>query len=155
MAKASVKSKEIKAEVAEQPIVEEKATVTQPEGLKWDGNNNLKKVGVKTKCIVIDKYNRWHENVPIDLQGRDTSEYTWNYYGSQFPVLVQVKDMLIPYIHADAVGESSSRLWKAANPEGFRNTFKHTNSMLQKIQIGLMVALVLGILFLIFILINQ
>lgn len=155
MAKASTKTKEVKTEVIEQPIVEEKATVTQSEGIQWDGNNKPLKVGTKTKCIVIDKYGRWHENVLLDLQGRDPSEYTWNYYGAWYPVLVQVKDMLIPYVHADAVGESSSRLWKAANPEGFKNTFRHTNNMLQKIQIGLMVLLVLGIFFLIFILINQ
>jgi hypothetical protein len=152
--------KRIESTVIEKPQVVEPVPQLQPEAqtneIHWNDKKQNVKVGTKTKCIVIDKYNRWHEDVMLDLKGRDTSEYSWCYYGTWFPVLVEQKDgLILPYIHTDAVGESSNRLWKAANPEGFKNTFKHTNSMMQKIQLGLMVAVVLGIFGLIFVLINQ
>ena len=108
------------------------------------------------RCLVIDQLEHWHDNALVDLKGLDTTAYTWGYYGVNLPVLVEQKDgSLLPFHLPDTVGESSNRLYKATHPEGFRATFRHRSNLLQKIQIGLMVALVLGLFGIMFILINQ
>lgn len=121
----------------------------------------IKRPPVKTKttivqCIVIDLQDHWNDQAMVDLKGADTSGFTWGYYGTWLPVLVeQVDHSLKPYYHTDYAGESSNRLFKAANPDGFRATFRHRSNLLTKLQVGLMVALVLGLFFIMFILINS
>lgn len=108
------------------------------------------------RCIVIDKDDHWHQEAQVDLKGMDASGFMWGYYGQVLPVLVEmVAGTLTPWFLPDAAGESSNRLFKAAHPDGFKATFKHKNTMLQKIAIGLMVALVLGLVFIMYILINN
>ena len=122
----------------------------------WKLTTNKKAKSTIVPCIIIDKYNHWHGGAKVDLKGRDTTAFTWGYYGTQYPVLVEQKDgLLIPFYLPDSAGESSNRLYKGAHPDGFKATFKHKSSILQKIQIGLMVGLVIGIFVLIYILINQ
>lgn len=107
------------------------------------------------KCIVIDRADHWHQNAMIDLKGKDTTAFTWGYYGFDYPILVEKEDgSLKPFYLPDSAGESSNRLYKGANPDGFRATFKHRSSLLQKLQVGLMVALVLGLFGIMFVLIN-
>ena len=139
---------EIELEWIEPPKPEDKP-------LEWQKKEYKVKTTV-VKCIVIDRYNRWHEGIPVELNGRDTTGYSWGYYGENYPVLVETDTgKLKPWHLHDTVGESSNRLYKASNPEGFRNTFKHRSSILQKIQVGLMVALVLGLFFLMFVMISS
>lgn len=158
------KETENPAEVQE-PVISEPApveTIQQPEVqtdiLTWHSDKpaptNKPKAPIKTRCIVIDKYNRWFEGVPLDLKGWDTSEFEWGYYGSRYPVLVEKNGILMPYLHTDIVSESSTRLWKAAHPEGFRNTFKHTNSTMQKVAIGLMAGILIAMIVLIYAMAN-
>lgn len=149
------------------------ATAPEP-AVKWDGKDKpvqvqgkepawLKKsrLPVKTtvrRCIVIDKDDHWHQEAQVDLKGVDATEFTWGYYGQLLPVLVEQKDqpgLLKPFHLPDAAGENSNRLFKAANPDGFRARFRRKSPLLQKIQVGLMVALVLGLFFIMFILINN
>jgi hypothetical protein len=121
----------------------------------------VKKVPAKVKttvkrCIVIDKDDHWHQEAMVDLKGVDTTAFTWGYYGVQLPVLVEdFEGNLHPWYFRDQAGENSNRLYKAANPEGYKATFRHRNTLLQKIQVGLMVVLVLGLFFLMFVLINN
>ena len=123
---------------------------------EWKLTKGKKVKSTVVSCIVIDKYDHWHGGAKVDLKGIDATAFTWGYYGSQFPVLVEQKDgTLLPFYLPDAAGESSNRLYKGAHPDGFKATFKHKSSILQKIQIGLMVGLVIGIFVLIYILINQ
>lgn len=128
---------------------------TEADNLVWKRKPEVV-LTTMVSCVVIDRFSRWHEGVKVDLHGMDTTGFTWGNYGSSFPVLVEDDGgKLQPWYLPDTVGESSNRLYKAANPEGFRNTFKHRSTMLHKIQVGLMVALVLGLFFLMFILTNQ
>jgi hypothetical protein len=102
---------------------------------------------VKTACIVIDWRLRWHQGVMVDLKGIDTSAFKWGYYGQNLPVLIQRSPnskILTPFYLSDVVGESPNRLYKGANPDGFRATFKHRASLLHKIQVGLMAAIAGG-----------
>lgn len=123
---------------------------------EWKKDKSGKAKSTVVPCIVIDKNDHWHGGAKVDLKGRDPTAYTWGYYGTQYPVLVEQRDgALMPFYLPDAVGENSNRLYKGAHPEGFRATFKHTSSILQKVQVGLMVALVLGIFLLMYVLINQ
>jgi len=129
--------------------------------VKTDSEWLLKKPPTKVKttvvkCIVIDKTDHWHADAQVDLQGKDTSGFSWGYYGASYPVLVEAENgILLPFYLPDAAGESSNRLFKGANPDGFRATFRHRSNLLQKLQVGLMVVLVLGLFFIMFILINQ
>lgn len=141
-------------EIKSMPVLDIKTKVEEPEPLTWVKKNGKKKTSLPL-CIIIDKYNRWHEKVPVNLGNINPLPFTWGYYGNQFPVLVEKNDKLEPYLHSDMVGESCNRLYKAGQPDGFKNTFKHTNSLLQKIQLGLMVIIVIAIFFLIYILINR
>lgn len=131
------------------------APSTDPE---WKRKGAGKVKTTVRRCIVIDREDHWHQEAQVDLKGIDATAFTWGYYGQQLPVLVESKDkagVLNPWYFQDAAGESSNRLYKGAHPDGFKSTFKHRTSMLQKIAIGLMVALVLGLFFIMFILINQ
>ena len=125
-----------------------------------DGPDWIRKTPAKVKttirqCIVIDLHNRWDDRALVDLKGMDTYGFSWGYYGFWYPVLVEQEDHILkPYYHTDTAGESSNRLFKAANPDGFRATFRHRSNILTKLQVGLMVALVLGLFFIMFILIN-
>ena len=148
-------------ELKSMPVLDVKAEVKVPESkvsesLTWAKKNGKKKskTGL-TNCIVIDKFECWHENVPVNLGDINPLPFTWGYYGRRYPVLIEKNDKLVPYAHSDMVGESCNRLFKAGHPDGFKNTFKHTNSLLQKIQLGLMVIIVIAIFFLIYILINR
>lgn len=144
-------------EAAPGPDLEWKDRDKSPEdrSLEW----KKKDVKIKTtviRCLVIDRNDRWHENAQVDLHDTDTGGFTWGYYGTSYPVLVEDDEgKLHPWYLPDAVGESSNRLYKGANPEGFRNTFRHRSTTLQKIQVGLMVVLALGLFFIMFVLINQ
>lgn len=121
----------------------------------WKRKKPAKAKTTFVRCILIDKYDHWHQNAMIDLKGKDTSAFTWGYYGVDYPVLIEQPDgQLFPFYLPDDAGESSNRLYKGAHPDGFRSTFKHRNSLLQKIQIGLMVGLVLGLFGIMFVLIN-
>jgi len=106
---------------------------------------------VLTPCIVIDKYGKWYNGVRVDLKGQDASDFTWGYYGSYCPVLIEKEGKLAPYYHSDIAGESSHRLYNASHPEAYHGAFKHRHNLMQKIQIGLMVGVVLGLFFLIYV----
>lgn len=126
------------------------------EGAEWKKRVTTTKKTTDVRCIVIDKNDRWHQEAVVDLKGIDTTPFTWGYYGPNLPVLVEDDEgQLHPWIFKDQAGESSNRLYKAANPSGYKATFKHRYTLMQKIQVGLMVALVLGLFFLMFILINN
>jgi hypothetical protein len=139
------------------PIVtQEKPQVNTDDSLSWMRKKPAKSKGTIVNCIVIDKDNHWNPDAKVDLKGMDTSSFTWGYYGTSYPVLLENKNgELEPFYLPDAAGESSNRLYKGANPEGFRATFRHKSSLLQKIQVGLMVALVLGLFFLMYVLVNN
>lgn len=152
----------LEAPQAAKPFVEPETAKQKPkeetitEGPEWKKKSSDKQKTTVVKCIVIDKKNHWHTGADVDLKGADTAAYTWGYYGATYPVLVEdEKGMLNPWYLPDAVGESSTRLYKGANPEGFKATFKHRSNMMQKLQIGLMVAVVLGLFFLMYILISH
>lgn len=139
-------------------VQEPKIEAPEPAAVKTYEWKRKEAVAPKTtvkRCIVIDKDDHWHTGTPVDLQGIDTTGFTFGYYGTRYPVLVENDaGELEPFYLPDAVGESSNRLFKGANPDGFRSTFKHRSSLLSKIAVGLMVALVLGLFFIMFILIN-
>ena len=121
----------------------------------WERKQSAKPKTTVVRCLVIDKENHWHAEARVDLKGADTANYTWGYYGSGYPVLIeQPNGDLQPFHLPDVVGESSNRLYKAANPDGFRASFKHRGNLLQKIQTGLMVALILGLFAICYILIG-
>lgn len=145
------------AEVLEPEAVADQdkpVAVTAPSKLIWQKVPSKART-TNARCIIIDRYNRWHEDALVNLHGIDTTGFTWKYYGTNYPILTEDSNgNLKPWYFKDAVGESSNRLHKAAKPEGFKNTFKHKSTRLQKIQIGLMVALVLGLFFLIFVMIQ-
>lgn len=123
--------------------------------IKWQ-KPVIKRRSSSTMCIVVDKFNNWHDNQMVDLGDRDVKNFSWNYYGTWLPLLVEDQNgELRPFYLSDAVGDSPGRLFKAAHPEGWRATWKHVKSVLQKVLLGLMVAVVLGTFFLIFLLINQ
>lgn len=124
----------------------------------WKRKDAAKVKTTVRRCIVIDREDHWHQEAMVDLKGVDATAFTWGYYGQSLPVLIESAEksgVLNPWYFQDAAGESSNRLFKGANPDGFKSTFKHRSNLLQKIQIGLMVALVLGLFFIMFILINQ
>jgi hypothetical protein len=124
-------------------------------GFKWARKAPPEKKTTIVRCIVIDKDHYWHTNTPVDLDGKDSSGYTWGYYGTNYPVLVEQEDgKLEPFYLPDAAGESSNRLYKGANPDGFRSTFRHRGNLLAKIQIGLMVTLVISLFFIMFLIID-
>jgi len=124
--------------------------------LEWKKKKTASPKTTVVKSIIIDRNDRWHESASVDLHGMDASAFTWGYYGTSYPVLVEDNaGKLQPFYLPDAAGESSNRLYKGANPEGFRNTFKHRSTILQKIQLGMMVVLCLGLFFLIFVFVNQ
>lgn len=147
-------SKKQNKATAKPEAVQQTQEAAKPEAgdLEWK-RKAVKSNSTTVKCIVIDRNDRWHEAAEVDLHGMDTTQFTWGYYGSSYPVLVEDETgKLSPWYLPDLAGESCDRLYKGANPEGFRNTFKHRSTTLHKIQVGLMVALVAGILFLIYIL---
>jgi hypothetical protein len=134
------------------PDVSPPVPKTDPEWLK---KSPAKVKTTVVRCIVIDKADHWNGEAQVDLHGADTTAYAWGYYGVQLPVLVEAPDgALRPFYLPDAAGESSNRLFKGANPDGFRATFRHRSNLLQKLQVGLMVALVLGLCFIMYILIG-
>jgi hypothetical protein len=147
--KVAVPVEEIKA----MPVLDVKAEIKEPEPIPWVKKNGKKKSAL-TPCIVIDKFKHWHENAMINLGDIDLLPFTWGYYGKRLPVLTEKNNKLEPYLHSDMVGESCNLLYKMGHPDGFKNTFKHVNSLLQKIQIGLMVAIVLGIFGLIYVMVS-
>lgn len=140
--------------------VQDQAAANAPPPLEttpsWVKKTPAKVKTTVVRCIVIEQADHWHNEAQVDLKGMDTSAFSWGYYGVNLPVLVEQKDRTLkPFYLPDAAGESSNRLFKGANPDGFRATFKHRSNLLQKIQVGLMVALVLGLFFIMFILINN
>lgn len=139
--------------VEERPATE---TVGQPDFTpEWIKRPSTRPKTTVAQCIVIDLNNRWNEKAMVDLKGADTSGYSWGYYGVQLPVLVEQTDgSLKPFHLPDEAGENSGRLYKASHPEGYRAAFKHRSNLLQKIQLGLMVALVLGMFFISYVLIS-
>lgn len=148
--------KPLSEELKTMPILDVKTEVTgvkESEPFTWVKKNGKKKIGLPL-CIIIDKFERWHENVPVNLGDINPLPFTWGYYGKRCPVLIEKGNKLIPYVHSDVVGESCNRLFKAGHPDGFKNVFKHRSNLLQKIQIGLMVIIVIAIFFLIYILIS-
>ena len=121
----------------------------------WDRpGKKIKTKDGKVMCTIISK-GTWYENQKINPDGLFLDECQWGYYGDKRPYLIENEGKLTPYEHCDVVGESPSRLYKGANPEGWRGTWTHRSKWMQKVKIGLMVAVVLGIFFLIFILISQ
>lgn len=131
-------------------------TAAKDKNLEWKKLPEKKQSSTVVSCIVIDRWDRWHTGTKVDLHGIDTTGFSWGYYGSTYPVLVEDNNgKLRPWYLPDAAGESSSRLYKGANPEGFRNTFRHHSTLMQKLQVGLMVALVFGLFFIMFILTQQ
>jgi hypothetical protein len=141
-----------------QPVVLSPARpTTTASSIEWNAPKiKVSKKPKLTECIVIDKDGKWHENTKLDLKGQDMSECTWGYYGKRFPVLVETKGGLKPYIPQDHTGaESPHRLFIAAKSSGYKAYMRIDNSLLRKIQIGMMALLVIGILFLIYILINR
>ena len=142
--------------------VQDQAEAITPDQLEhkeatvWRKKTPAKVKTTIVRCIVIDQRDHWHNDAQVDLKGMDTSTYTWGYYGLNLPVLIeQVDGSLKPFYLPDLAGESSNRLYKGANPDGFRSTFKHRSNLLQKLQVGLMVTLVLGLFIIMFILINN
>lgn len=139
--------------IKEMPKLDVKASPAEP--MVWVKKNG-KKHAALTPCFIIDKNNKWHNSVPINLGDINPEPFTWGYYGVRRPLLIENGDKLEPYyVQMDLVGESCNRVYKAGHPDGFKNTFKHTSSLLQKIQIGLMAVIVIAIFFLIYILINR
>jgi len=132
---------------------------TAGEGIVRDDWKKKKTAKLKTtvvRCVVIDRADHWHQDAMIDLKGKDTTAFTWGYYGVDYPILVEQEDgSLKPFYLPDVAGESSNRLFKGANPDGFKATFKHRGNLLQKLQVGLMVALVLGLFGIMFVLIGM
>jgi len=114
------------------------------------------KAEVKTACIVIDSKNQWHQDEMIALGDRDVADCKWGYYGKRYPVLIEKGGYLIPYIPKDDVGiESPHRLFIAAKSAAYKMYMRIDSDLLKKIQIGLMALLAIGVLFLIYILVNQ
>jgi len=106
-------------------------------------------------CIVIDRNQTWHDNVLVDLKGKDVSASTWIYYGKPFPVLVEKENgTLVTWELYDVVGGSSAQLYVAANPEGWRSAWTPISTLMEKVKTGAMIALVIALLFLIFIIIK-
>jgi hypothetical protein len=140
------------------PPVQPKVSVNKETNTPiWNRKESKTKTTVR-RCIVIDRDDHWHSDAMVDLKGIDSTSFTWGYYGAKLPVLVEsIKEpgTLNPWIFMDAVGESSNRLFKGANPDGYKSAFKHRGNMLQKITIGLLVGLVLGMIFIMYILINN
>jgi len=106
-------------------------------------------------CIVIDKRNRWHDRVKVDLKGIDATDFTWQYYGYNYPVLVEQEDnTLQPFYLPESAGENCNVLYKKATSPGYRAINQRKNSMLQKLQVGLMVAVVIVLFVLMFVLLD-
>jgi hypothetical protein len=142
-----------KEEAEKKQVVAEAENILKGASVGWKAPAQLKKKSGIRSCIVIaDNY--WYE-MKVDLKDMDTSDCEWGYYGAKFPVLVEKDGQLFPYLYSDTIGESATRLFKAANPEGFKECFRHRNGIMEKLKLGLMVALVLGIFMLIYILLNQ
>jgi hypothetical protein len=116
--------------------------------------NGKPAVAKKTACIIIDHKRDWHGTEMIDLKGQDVSDCMWGYYGKRYPVLVETDDKggLKKYLPNDtALGESPHRLYIAAKSSAYKSYMHIDSDLLKKIQIGLMALLVVGILFLIYI----
>jgi len=121
----------------------------------WEPEPDKKQKDIMQACIVIDRNNRWHQKAKVNTTGMHLSDSTWGYYGTNYPVFVESQNReLIPFILQDTAGENSNRLYKGANPSGFKATFKHRNNLMGKIQTGLMIALVLSLLFMMFLFLN-
>ena len=142
-------------EQAKANAVKQAVEAVKEDSVKWEPPVLPKrKTDGKTACIVIVE-NNWYEK-RLDLKGMNTRECEWGDYGVKKVVLVADKDgMLKPYLHSDIIGESTARLYKAANPEGFKEVFRHRQAFMEKLKIGLMVGLVIAIFVLIYVLINQ
>jgi hypothetical protein len=141
------------------PPAEIQTTAPEPKSdmAEWKRKETKVKTTVRC-CIVIDRDDHWHDQAQVDLKGIDATAFTWGYYGAKLPILVESLDQsgtLTPWYYGDAAGESSNRLFKGANPDGYKSAFKHRGNMLQKITIGLLIALILGLFFFMFILINN
>lgn len=161
-AKPAVKKTVIKPVVAEETVVVEKpadlpAEPANTTDFVWKRQEKKKKAGeiVETKCIVIDKYHNWNEGVKVNLQGADTSSFEFNSYGVKYPMLVEKDNKLAPYHPSDKTGESPNLLFIAAKTSNYKNYMKLPGDLLRKIQIGLMAGLVIGIMFLIYVLISR
>jgi hypothetical protein len=155
MERITIGEPEIKPPVIVQ--VKPEATLpTKPSGdSEWIKGKPGKVKTTVVRCIVVDKLDHWHGDARVDLHGADTTAYSWGYYGGSLPVLVEQPDgKLQPFFLPDTAGESSNRLFKGANPEGWRAALRHRSNILQKLAVGLMVALVLGLFFIAYILIG-
>jgi len=120
----------------------------------WRRKNKGKNKTTVVRCIVIDSLNHWHKDAQIDLKGMDTSAFTWGYYGVDYPVLIEESNGLKPFYLPDDAGESSNRLYKAANPDGFKAAFRYHSNLLEKIKIGLMAGIIFGLFGILILLIN-
>lgn len=106
-------------------------------------------------CIIIDKRNRWHDKAKVDLKGINATDFTWQYYGYSYPVLVEQEDnTLQPFYLPESAGENCNVLYKKATSPGYRAINQRKNSMLQKLQVGLMVAVVIVLFVLMFVLLD-
>lgn len=120
----------------------------------WAPPESEKSRKVKKRLSIIISNNHWYEK-SLNLDGINIRDCEWDDYGVRKPVFVESGGKLYPYKHSDTIGESPTKLYKAANPEGFKEVFRHRSGLLEKIKIGAMVALVLATFVLIYILINQ
>lgn len=142
----------------EKVMVKQEATsiIIPPDGrIKWElpkpPETKKPRTPAKTKCFIIDKFSRWHDEVSLPLGDLDVTEFNYNYYGDKRPLFIQTKDdMLVPYYPRDAVGESPSLVFIAAKCTAYKNYMRMPSDTLRKIQIGLMAAIVIGILVLIY-----
>jgi len=87
----------------------------------------------------------------------DVSRSIWRYYDRYYVVLVEVtgivfERLLMPFIppdDADAI--PPDKLYRAANPRDFEQAFTPQDTLMEKIRLGLLIALVIGLFFLIWI----
>lgn len=141
-------------EQARPPLPEIKTKEKPAEAILWEKPKAKPTKSGKVVCDVIAN-GVWYENQKVALGDIDIEESKWAYYGSRKPVLIKRGNELLPYVHSDVVGDSPPRLFKGANPEGWKGTWTHHSGLLEKLKIGMMVALVIATFVLIYVLINQ
>lgn len=126
------------------PKVEAKvATFPQDKIPVWMKGKVSKKNPNATHCWVISNDNKLYKEARVNLNGIDAGDFTWGYYGTDIPVLIEDGEgKLNPFYLPDAVGESPILLFLANFPENYKALYKRENTFLKKLAIWLMVALV-------------
>lgn len=114
------------------------------------------KAAVDQKCLVIrPRYSGGWSFEKLDTTRLDTSNCMWYRYGEHYPVFYEHENgngkELIPVENFDQIGELPSMLFDAQNSASYKRVLKPKMNGLEKLRMGVMVVLVLGIFLLVYV----